>query len=106
MVIHRQLAQGQVWWASLGEPIGSAPGYRRPVVVVQGDRFNRSRIATAVVVPITRTLRLADQPGNVLLHAVDSGLPSDSVANVSHAAFMWSFAALGTPVWIHYVPTS
>jgi mRNA interferase MazF len=83
VVTRQELAQGQVWWASLAEPIGSAPGYRRPVVVVQGNRFNRSRIATVVVVPITRTLRLADQPGNVLLQGVGSGLPGDSVANVS-----------------------
>jgi mRNA interferase MazF len=83
VVIRQQLAQGQVWWASLAEHVGSAPGFRRPVVVVQGNRFNRSRIATVVVIPITRTLRLADQPGNVLIHAIDSGLPSDSVANVS-----------------------
>ena len=77
------LAQGQVWWAELPTPIGSAPGFRRPVIVVQGNAFNRSRIATVVVVPLTRTLRLAGAPGNLLLTATDTGLPSDSVANVS-----------------------
>ncbi len=77
------LAQGQVWWVDLLAPVGSAPGFRRPVVIVQGNRFNRSRIATVVVVPLTRTLRLADLPGNVLLGEADTGLPADSVANVS-----------------------
>lgn len=77
------LAQGQVWWAELPAPVGSAPGFRRPVLVVQGNAFNRSRIATAVVVPLTRNLRLADAPGNVLFNARDTGLPDDSVANVS-----------------------
>ena len=79
MVVER----GQIWWADLGEPAGSAPGYRRPVVVVQGDSFNRSRIATVVCVPLTSNPRLADMPGNVSLTAKDTGLPKDSVANVS-----------------------
>jgi mRNA interferase MazF len=83
VVISAQLAQGQVWWAALPPPSGSGPGFRRPVVVVQGDRFNRSRIAKVVIVPLTRTLRLADLPGNVLLSATDTNLPDDSVANVS-----------------------
>ena len=77
------LAQGQVWWAELPAPVGSGPGFRRPVIVVQGNAFNRSRIATVVVVPLTRTLRLADAPGNVLLSAEVTGLSDDSVANVS-----------------------
>jgi mRNA interferase MazF len=75
--------QGQVWWADLPVPVGSAPGYRRPVVVVQGDAFNRSRIAMIVCIPLTSNLRLADAPGNVLLPAASTGLPRDSVANVS-----------------------
>jgi mRNA interferase MazF len=77
------IGQGDVCWASLGDPIGSAPGFRRPVVVVQGDSFNASRIATTVVVPLTSNLRLAAAPGNVVLGAAGTGLPKDSVANVS-----------------------
>ncbi len=77
------ISQGEVWWADLGEPIGSAPGFRRPVVVVQSDSFNRSKIATVVCVPLTSNLHWADAPGNVLLTASVSGLPKDSVANVS-----------------------
>lgn len=77
------ISQGDVWWAELGEPIGSQPGFRRPVVVVQGDSFNRSRIATVVCVPLTSNLRLADAPGNVLLECDATGLSKDSVANVS-----------------------
>ena len=77
------IAQGEVWWADLGEPQGSEPGYRRPVVVVQSDSFNRSKISTVVCVPLTSNLRWADAPGNVLLEASLTGLPKDSVANVS-----------------------
>ena len=77
------IAQGEVWWADLGAPIGSAPGFRRPVVVVQGDPLNRSRIATAVCVALTSNLAWADAPGNVLLQASLTGLPKDSIANVS-----------------------
>jgi mRNA interferase MazF len=75
--------QGEVWWADLPEPRGSAAGLRRPVVVVQGDRFNRSRIATALCVPLTSQLKWAEAPGNVLLSARATGLSKDSVANVS-----------------------
>jgi mRNA interferase MazF len=75
--------QGEVWWADLGDPIGSEPGYRRPVVIVQCDAFNRSRIATLVCVPLTSSLKWADAPGNVLLESRSTGLPKDSVANVS-----------------------
>lgn len=77
------IAQGEVWWSDLGEPFGSEPAYRRPVVVVQCDAFNRSRIATIVCVPLTSNLRWARAPGNVLLEAAATGLPKDSVANVS-----------------------
>jgi mRNA interferase MazF len=77
------ISQGDVCWADLGEPSGSEPGYRRPVVVVQSDAFNRSRIATIVCIPLTSNLRWADAPGNVLLTADLTGLPRDSVANVS-----------------------
>lgn len=77
------VSQGDVWWADLPEPIGSGPGLRRPVVVVQGEGLNRSRIATAVCVPLTSNLRWAAAPGNVLLKSRLTGLPRDSVANVS-----------------------
>ena len=77
------IAQGEVWWADLTVPTGSGPGFRRPVVVVQGDSLNRSRVATVVCVPLTGNLRWGDAPGNVLLLARATGLPKDSVANVS-----------------------
>ena len=77
------LVQGQVWWAELPDPAGSGPGFRRPVLVVQGDTFNRSRIRTVVVVPLTSNPRLAEAPGNVMLSQADTGLPRESVANVS-----------------------
>lgn len=77
------ISQGDVCWAQLDDPIGSAPGFRRTVVVVQGDEFNASRLATTVVVSLTSNLRLAAAPGNVLLAAERTGLPKDSVANVS-----------------------
>jgi len=77
------IAQGEVWWADLGEPVGSEPGFRRPVVVVQGDAFNRSRIATVVCVALTSNLRWAEAPGNVLLSPRQTGLSKESVANVS-----------------------
>jgi len=77
------IAQGEVWWADLGEPAGSEPGFRRPVVVVQGDAFNRSSLRTVVCVSLTSNVRWADAPGNVLLPARATGLQRDSVANVS-----------------------
>lgn len=77
------IEQAEVWWADLEEPIGSAPGYRRPVVVVQGNALNRSHIGTVVCVPLTSNLKWADAPGNVLLSGAETGLPQDSVANVS-----------------------
>jgi len=75
--------QGEVWWADLGEPRGSAPAFRRPVVVIQGDHLNRSRIATVVCIPLTSNLKWASAPGNVLLSSEATGLPKDSIANVS-----------------------
>jgi mRNA interferase MazF len=77
------IAQGETWWASLPEPTGSGPGFRRPVVVVQGDALNRSRLATVVCVPLTSNLKWAAAPGNVRLASRLTGLPKDSVANVS-----------------------
>lgn len=78
------IAQGDVWWAELPQPIGSAPGYTRPVIVVQSDAFNRSRISTVVCVPLTTNARHADAPGQVPLNRVTTGLPKDSVANGAH----------------------
>jgi len=77
------IAQGDVCWADLAEPVGSGPGFRRPVLVVQGDAFNRSRVSTAVCVPLTSNLKWAEAPGNVELPAKSTGLTKDSVANVS-----------------------
>ena len=77
------IGQGEIWWADLPEPTGSAPGYRRPVLIAQGDWLNLSQIATVVCVPVTTNLRWAEAPGNVLLSARVTGLPKDSVANVS-----------------------
>jgi mRNA interferase MazF len=77
------IQRGDVWWADLEEPRGSEPGFRRPLVIVQSDAFNRSRIQTVVALVVTSNLRLVDAPGNVLLRTRASGLPKDSVANVS-----------------------
>lgn len=77
------VSQGDIFWADLGDPIGSGPGFIRPVVVVQSDAFNLSQIATVVVVPLTSNLALERYPGNVLLTAKTTGLPKDSVVNVS-----------------------
>lgn len=78
-----EVTQGEVWWAELPEPAGSGPGFRRPVVVVQGNALNRSRIATVVCVPLTSNVVWADAPGNTLLRARVTGLRKDSVANAS-----------------------
>jgi mRNA interferase MazF len=77
------MQRGEIWWASLPEPEGAGPGYRRPVLVVQADEFNRSRISTVVVVVLTSNVGLAQAPGNVLIKARRAGLPKDSVVNVS-----------------------
>ena len=79
MVVER----GEVWWADLGEPVGAEPGYRRPIIIVQADAFNRSRIDTVIALILTSNLQLLDAPGNVLVRTKESGLPKDSVANVS-----------------------
>jgi mRNA interferase MazF len=75
--------RGQVWWADLGEPDGSEPGYKRPILIVQSDAFNRSRVHTVIAVVLSSNARLVDAPGNVLLPVKTTGLPKDSVANVS-----------------------
>lgn len=77
------IAQGHVYWADLPDPAGSGPGFRRPILVVQADALNRSRIRTVVCVPLTSNLAWAEAPGNVLLSPRATGLPKDSVANVS-----------------------
>jgi mRNA interferase MazF len=77
------LSQGEIWWADLGEPRGSKPAFRRPVLVIQGDGLNRSRIATVVCVAMTSNLKWGSAPGNVLLSGAATGLPQESVANVS-----------------------
>lgn len=77
------ISQGEIWWADLGDPVGSSPSYRRPVLVVQGDPFNQSRIATVVCVALTSNLRWTDAPGNMVLRRSATGLDKDSVANVS-----------------------
>lgn len=77
------VTQGDIFWASLPDPLGSGPGFRRPVVVVQGNALNASRLATVVVVPLTSNLRWASAPGNVLLPKRQTRLSKDSVANVS-----------------------
>ncbi len=79
MVVQR----GEIWWTDLEEPRGSEPGYRRPLLIVQADAFNRSRIQTVVGVVLTSNMGLVDAPGNVLVPKRASGLPRDSVANVS-----------------------
>ena len=76
------ISQGEVWWAELPEPTGSAPGFRRPIVVVQANALNRSQVATVVCVPLTSNLKWANAPGNVLLPRRATGLPTESVANV------------------------
>lgn len=75
--------RGEIWWASLPEPTGSGPGLRRPVLVIQSNPFNESRIATVIVAVVTSNLALAEAPGNVRLSKSDSGLPKPSVVNVS-----------------------
>lgn len=78
-----EVHRGEVWWASLTDPAGSAPGFRRPILIVQSDEFNASRIGTVIAVAITSNTRLAEAPGNVLLPARNSRLHKKSVANVS-----------------------
>jgi mRNA interferase MazF len=82
VVAHR----GEIWWAALGQPSGSEPGYRRPVVILQIDEFNKSPIQTVVVATLTSNSRLAQAPGNVLCGPKDTGLTKPSVVNVSQVA--------------------
>ena len=77
------MRRGEIWWASLPDPQGSGPGFRRPGLMAQDNPFNESRIRTVIVAAVTSNLRLAEAPGNILLHQDESKLPSDSVINVS-----------------------
>ena len=77
------MERGEIWWASLPEPRGSEPGYRRPVVIVQSDDFNQSRISTVIAAAVTSNARLAMAPGNFMIRKKASGLHRDSVVNVS-----------------------
>ena len=79
MVIER----GEIWWADLPEPKGSMPGYRRPIVILQSNKFNQSNLATVVGVVVTSNLALAAMPGNVEISPRQSGLPLPSVINVT-----------------------
>ncbi len=80
------MLRGEIWWATLPRPVGSEPGYRRPVLIVQSNDFTRSRIATVIIVILTSNTKLAEAPGNVFLSRNVTGLPRDSVANVSQVA--------------------
>ena len=75
--------RGEIWWADMPGPRASEPGFSRPVLIVQSDAFNRSRIQTVLAVVLTSNLLLADAPGNVKLSTRKTGLPKESVANVS-----------------------
>lgn len=77
------MIRGEIWWADLGVPFGSEPGFKRPVVVIQDDSFNKSKIQTVIVSSITTSLNLADAPGNVYIEKKESGLPRDGVVNIS-----------------------
>ena len=77
------IERGEIWWAELQEPAGSGPGYKRPLVVIQSNDFNKSRINTIIAVVLTTNMKLVDSPGNVMLPKKMTGLPQDSVANVS-----------------------
>lgn len=77
------MKRGEIWWASLPEPAGSGPGFRRPVLIIQSNPFNDSRISTVIVTVITSNLALAEAPGNIRLNKSESGLTKASVANIS-----------------------
>jgi mRNA interferase MazF len=80
------MRRGELWWTDLGQPRGSAPGKRRPAVVIQSDAYNDTRIRTAVVAVLTSNTRLATMPGNVFVPAGLTGLAQDSVVNVTQLA--------------------
>lgn len=77
------VSRGEVWWAALDRPVASGPGYDRPVLIISSDGFNHSRIRTVLAAGLTTNLGLADAPGNVLVASEETGLPGDSVVNIS-----------------------
>ncbi|MEA1923390.1 MAG: type II toxin-antitoxin system PemK/MazF family toxin [Pseudomonadota bacterium] len=77
------MKRGEIWWAEIPDPEGSSPGYRRPMLIVQANEFNKSKINTVIAAVITTNIRLADAPGNILLSRKKSKLPKDSVINIS-----------------------
>jgi len=77
------MTRGELWWADFGVPFGSEPGYKRPVLIIQNDFFNRSKINTTIVIPLTTNLILADAPGNILITKNESKLKKDSVITIS-----------------------
>jgi mRNA interferase MazF len=77
------MIRGEIWWADFGVPFGSEPGFKRPIMIVQDDDFNRSKINTVIVLPLTTNLNLEDAPGNLLIEKEESSLPKDSVVVVS-----------------------
>ena len=78
------MIRGELWWVDLGLPYGSEPGYRRPVLIIQNDFFNNSKINTTVIVPLTTNILYAEAPGNVFIHKNESKLGRDSVIVISH----------------------
>ena len=77
------MTRGEIWWVDLGMPFGSEPGYKRPVVIIQDDAYNKSKIQTVMVASISTNLNLAEAPGNVYLESNESGLPKNGVINIS-----------------------
>lgn len=77
------MRRGEIWWASLGEPQGAGPGFRRPVLIVQSNEFNESAIRVSICAAMTSNMRLAEAPGNVRVNRRTSGLSQESVVNVS-----------------------
>ncbi len=102
------MVRGGIWWALLPEPRGSEPAYRRPVVIVQANSYNHSQIQTVLVLILTSNLRLAEAPGNVRLPSSQTGLPRDSVANVSQIytldrMFLGDYVGQLAPRWMRKV---
>jgi mRNA interferase MazF len=77
------MIRGELWWADFGIPFGSEPGFRRPVLIIQNNDFNRSNINTIIVIPLTTNLRYENAPGNIFIEKEDSGLSKDSIVVVS-----------------------
>ena len=77
------MERGEIYWVNFGVPIGSEPGYKRPAVILQSNTFNQTRIRTVICVVLTSNLDLLEAPGNILIERVVSGLPKDSVLNIS-----------------------